>query len=307
MLAAFTAIYTIWGSTYFAIKISIETIPPFLTAGSRFLIAGMVLYAIARLRGAEKPTAAQWKSAAVLGSLLFLGGNGALTWAEQKVPTGLAALLLSIIPLWMVLLHHLEMRRPLGGQMIVGLVLGLAGIGVLVGPRNLLGGGRVVPSGAAVLIFGSLAWSIGSLRTRHAQLPKSSLMAASMQMLSGSAGLYILGLATGEGRVFLHPDISLHSVLALGYLACFGSLLGFTSYNWLLGVSSPSRVATYAYVNPIIAVFIGWLLGNETFNMRVAAAMFVIISAVVLIITHQSSDPAEKDLPPAAECPETVA
>jgi drug/metabolite transporter (DMT)-like permease len=275
-------------------------------AGSRFLVAGGLLYALARLRGAEKPTASHWKSAALVGSLMFLAGNGALTWAELKVPSGLAALLLSIIPLWMVLLHHLEMRRRLGGQLILGLALGLAGIGVLVGPRALLGGGRVVPSGAAVLILGSLAWAVGSLRSRRAEMPKSSLLAASMEMLSGGAGLIVLAYVTGEGRGVAHAVISTRSLLAVGYLVVFGSLVAFTSYTWLLGVTSPSRVATYAYVNPIIAVFIGSLLGNEPFTLRVLAATAVIISAVALIITHQTSDPAEKDLPPTGECPETV-
>lgn len=306
VIAAFAAIYTIWGSTYLAIKISIETIPPFLMASLRFLIAGGVLYAIARLRGAEKPAPAHWKSAAILGSLMFLVGNGALTWAELKVPSGLAALLLSIIPLWMVLLHHLEMRRRLSRQMILGLALGLAGIGVLVGPRDLLGGGRVIPSGAVVLILGSFAWAVGSLLSRRVAMPKSSLLSASMEMLAGGAGLMLLSLATGEGRTLLHPEFSLRSILALGYLVSFGSLVGFTSYHWLLGVSNPSRVATYAYVNPVIAIFIGWALGDELLNLRVAAATFVIISAVALIITHQATDPAEKDLPPTGDCPETV-
>ncbi len=304
IIVAFAAIYVIWGSTYLAIKISIETIPPFLMASSRFLIAGGLLYAIARLRGAEKPTRAHWKSAAILGSLMFLAGNGALTWAELKVPSGLAALLLSVIPLWMVLLHHLEMRRRLGAQIILGLVLGLVGIGVLVGPRELLGGGQVIPSGAVVLILGSLGWSLGSLRSRRMEMPKSSLLSASMEMLAGGAGLMLLALATGEGRTLLHPEVSLRSILAVGYLVCFGSLVAFTSYTWLLGVTSPSRVATYAYVNPVIAVFIGWALGNEILNLRVAAATFVIISAVALIITHQAADPAEKDLPPAGDGPE---
>ncbi len=305
VMAAFAAIYTIWGSTYLAIKIAIETIPPFLMAGSRFLVAGTLLYSLVRLRGAEKPTAAQWRSAALVGPLMFLGGNGALTWAEQKVPSGLAAVLLSIIPLWMVLLHHLELRRPLGRRLILGLALGLAGIAVLVGPRALLGGGRVLPAGAIVLLLGSVSWAVGSLRSRRAAMPKSSLLAASMEMLTGGAGLLVLGFVTDEGHSMAHTATSGASLLAVGYLVCFGSLLGFTSYRWLLSVTSPSRVATYAYVNPIIAVLIGWALGREPLTARVLVALGVIVTAVAIIITHQATDPAERDIPPTGECPET--
>ncbi len=294
VIAAFAAIYTIWGSTYLAIKIPIETIPPFLMAGSRFLIAGGLLDIVVRLRGAEKPTVAQWESAAVVGSLMFLAGNGALTWSEQKVPSGLAALLLSIIPLWMVFLHHLELRRPLGRQLMFGLALGLAGIAVLVGPHELLGGGQVIPSGAIVLVLGFFSWAPESLRSRRGGMPKSSPLAASMEMLTGSAGLFLLGFFTGEGNAIGHPAISTRSLLAVAYLVVFGSFLGFTSYTWLLGVSSPSRAATYAYVNPIIAVFIGWALGSEPVTPRVLAALAVIVTAVALIVTHEPPGPADE-------------
>lgn len=309
ILVAFAAVYTIWGSTYLAIKVSIETIPPFVMAGCRFLVAGALLYGLARWRGAERPTREHWRNAALVGSLLFLAGNGALTWAELHVPSGLAALLLSIIPLWMVLLHHLEMRRGLGPQLILGLVLGLGGIALLVGPSKLLGGERVEPLGAAVLIAGSLCWAIGSLRSRRARMPRSSLLAASMEMLSGSAGLFMLGLVTGEGRALLHPAFSAHSLAGLAYLICFGSLLGFTSYNWLLKVSTPSRVATYAYVNPVIAIFIGWGLGGESLSARVLVAAAVIVAAVALIITHQARSETRHDAEEpssSGECPETV-
>jgi drug/metabolite transporter (DMT)-like permease len=307
VILAFAAIYTIWGSTYFAIRVSIETIPPFLMAGGRFVVAGLLLYALARWRGAEPPTMGQWRSAALVGSLMFLGGNGALTWAELHVPSGLAALLLSIIPLWMVLLHHLELRRALGAQIILGLVLGLVGIAILVGPSQLLGGGQVVPAGASVLVAGSLCWAIGSLYSRHASMPKSSLLAAAMEMLSGSVGLLALGLVTGEVHGLTHPGISARSILAVAYLVVFGSLIAFTAYTWLLGVAGPSRVATYAYVNPVIAVFLGWGIGDEPLTARVFAAMAVILSAVALIIAHQTqSAPCKEELPPSGECPETV-
>ncbi|HET7841918.1 MAG TPA: EamA family transporter [Terriglobia bacterium] len=307
VLLAFAAIYLIWGSTYLAIKVAIETIPPFLMAGARFTIAGLLLYVFARGRGDAAPTAANWRQAAIIGSLLFLAGNGALTWAELRVPSGLAALVLSIIPLWMVLLHHLELHRGLGWQLILGLVLGLAGIALLVGPRELLGGGRVSPGGAGILVAGSIAWAIGSVHSRQAKIPKSSLLAASMEMIAGGAGLLVLGLATGEGPALLHSHVSAHSWLGLAYLIAFGSLLGFTAYQWLLTVSTPSRVATYAYVNPVIAVLLGWALGGESLTPRIFAATVIIISAVAIIIARQArSDKDPQELPASGECPETV-
>lgn len=307
VLLAFTAIYIIWGSTYLAIKIAIETIPPFLMAGMRFTIAGLMLYALARSRGAKRPTREHWRNSAVIGALLFLAGNGALTWAELRVPSGLAALLLSIIPLWMVLLHHFELRRGLDWQLILGLVLGLAGIALLVGPRELLGGGRVSPLGAGVLVAGSIAWSIGSLYARRAKMPKSALLSASMEMLAGGAGLFLLGMVVGEGRALIHPIASAHSLWALSYLIVFGSLLGFTAYHWLLTVSTPSRVATYAYVNPVIAVLLGWALGGESLTVRIGVATAVIVLAVALIIAQQArGETTKEELTASGECPETV-
>jgi drug/metabolite transporter (DMT)-like permease len=309
ILLAFAAVYVIWGSTYLGIKISIETIPPFLMASLRFLIAGVLLYGVARWRGAERPTLRHWRNTALVGSLLFLAGNGALTWSELHVPSGLAALLLSIIPLWMVLLHHLELRLRLGRQLIVGLVLGVAGIGLLVGPQELLGGGRVLPAGAGALVAGSICWAIGSLHSRRASMPKSALLTAAMEMITGSVGLFLLALASGEAHGFSLAAVSTRSILAVAYLVGFGSLLGFTSYTWLLGVTSPARVATYAYVNPIIAIFIGWALGGESLTARVIVATAVIVSAVALIITHQARSGTAKapaELPPSSECPETV-
>jgi drug/metabolite transporter (DMT)-like permease len=308
-LLAFAAIYTIWGSTYLAIKVAIETIPPFLMAGSRYFVAGLLLYSFARARGAGRPTREHWRNAALIGALLFLAGNGALTWAELHVPSGLAALLLSIIPLWMVLLHHLELRRRLGWPLIFGLVLGLGGIALLVGPQELLGGQRVSPIGAGVLLAGSICWAIGSVHSRRVAMPKSSLLAASMEMLAGGAALLVMGLVTGEGRALSVGDIAAHSWMGLAYLTVFGSLIGFNSYHWLLSVSTPSRVATYAYVNPVIAVLLGWLLGGESLTARIIIAAAIIVSAVAIIITHQARSEAAKDhqeLPASGECPETV-
>lgn len=306
MLLAFAAIYLIWGSTYLAIKVAIETVPPFLMASTRFLIAGSALYALTRRRGAARPTRQQWVAAAGVGALLLLGGNGSLAWSEQRVPSGLAALLLATIPIWMVLL---DSRRKggtkLGGRVLGGLAVGLAGLGLLVGPAKLWGGERVDLTGAGVLMFGSLSWSVGSLYSRHAKLPPSPFLAAAMEMLAGGAMLAALGLLTGEGSQFHWAAVSARSVLGILYLIVAGSLLGFTAYIWLLGVTSTARVSTYAYVNPVVAVFIGWLAAGEALNARTVLATAAIVAAVALIITHRPRPvalaPDTEGLPTAEE------
>ncbi|HEX7091511.1 MAG TPA: EamA family transporter [Longimicrobiales bacterium] len=304
VVAAFAAVYTIWGSTYLAILYAIETLPPFLMAGVRFVIAGSVLYAWAWLRGARRPvTLLHWKSALVVGGLLLLGGNGAVVWAEQRVASGLAALLVATVPLWMVLLDWL---RPAGvppdRRTAAGIVIGLAGLALLVGPESLLGGGRVDPLGAGVLVAGSLSWAAGSLYARGARLPDSALLATAMEMLAGGALLVLVGALTGEvGR--LDPGaVSARSLLGLLYLIVFGSLVGFTAYTWLLGVSTPARVSTYAYVNPVVAVLLGWALAGEPLTPRMALAAAVIVAAVAAI-TGRRATRGE----PAMERPETAA
>jgi len=290
---AFAAVYLIWGSTYLGIKIAIETIPPFLMAGTRFIIAGALLYFWSRRRGVGPPTTAQWRSAAIVGALLFLGGNGALTWAEDRVDSGLASLLLASIPLWMVLIAHVQhqaqhQRAVLGGRVIAGLTLGIAGIGLLVGPSNLLGHGGVDRLGAAVLLCGAVAWAVGSLYSPKADPPRSTLLAASMEMLTGGVLLILLGLVTSETSGLDLRAISIRSILGISYLITFGSLVGFTSYNWLLSHASPARVSTYAYVNPVVAVFLGWAVAREKVAVRTLAAAALVVAAVVLIITHRA-------------------
>jgi drug/metabolite transporter (DMT)-like permease len=289
VILAFASVYLIWGSTYLAIRIAIETLPPFLMAGTRFLVAGFMLYLVVRMRTAEGLTRVHWRSTAIVGALLFLGGNGALVMGEERVPSGLAALLLSIIPLWMVLLGSTEHKGvKLGPRVFAGLVLGLAGIALLVGPSELLGHGQVDPIGAAILLVGSLSWAGGSVYSRRAALPKSTLLAASMEMLAGGALLIAAGLALGEGHSLDMTNVSLRSALGLVYLITFGSLLGFTSYNWLLTHSTPARVSTYGYVNPVVAVFLGWIVAGEPVTLRTVLATAVVVSAVALIITHRA-------------------
>ena len=269
LLGAFAAIYILWGSTYLFIRFGVETIPPFLLAGTRHIVAGTLLYLWVRLRTNERPRAWQWLAAAVVGTLLLVGGNGGVTWAEQRVPSGLAALLVATMPLWMVLLDWLRPGRvrPRAGAAL-GLLLGFAGVALLVAPTR-LNSHSVDPLGAGVLVLAALSWAIGSLYSRQGKVAASPLLAAAMQCLAGGAILWTLGLVTGEWSRLDAGHISLRSTLSLAYLIVFGSLLGFTAYIWLLRVATPSRVSTYAYVNPVVAVLLGWAFAGEAITPRI--------------------------------------
>lgn len=286
VLAAFAAVYLLWGSTYLAIRFAIESLPPLLMAGVRFLLAGAVLYASMRLRGQPAPERRHWAAAALIGGLLLLGGNGGVTLAERTVPSGVAALLVAMVPLWMVLVDWL---RP-GGvrptrRVIAGLAVGFVGMIVLVGPSELAGAGKVDPRGAALVLCGSLAWSIGSIYARGAVLPKNAFVATGMEMMCGGALLLLAGAARGELSGLDPSAFTGRSLAAFAYLVVFGSLVGFTAYIWLLGVSTPARVSTYAYVNPVVAVFLGWALAGEPLTARVLVAAAVIVAAVAVITT----------------------
>lgn len=287
IVLAFAVIYIIWGSTYLGIKIAVQTIPPFWMAGARFLLAGSILYTFVRLRGTPPPLRKHWPTAAAVGAFLLVCGNGSLVWAEQRVPSGLAAIILAMIPLWMVLLDSVRKGgSKLTGRITGGLVIGLAGVGILVGPAKLWGSSRVDILGTAVLMFSAFCWAVGSLRSRGAKLPPSPFLAAAMEMLAGGAILIVLGLLFESGQLHWHA-ISWQSTAGLFYLAAFGSLLSFTAYIWLLGVASTSRVATYGYVNPIVAVVLGWAFGGEPISARALLATAVIITAVALILSQR--------------------
>ncbi|MGO8786898.1 MAG: EamA family transporter [Terriglobia bacterium] len=291
IVLAFAVIYIIWGSTYLAIRFAVQTVPPFWMAGARFLLAGSILYALMRWRGTPPPLRGQWLSAAGVGALLLVCGNGSLSWAEQRVPSALAAILLAMIPLWMVLLDSLRKSRPpLKARVASGLVIGLLGVGVLVGPARLWGSSRVDIPGTTALLFSAFCWSVGSLCSRGANLPPSPFLAAAMEMITGGAMLIVLGFLIEGGEPHWHV-ISLRSISGLLYLVAFGSLLGFTAYIWLLSVVPTSRVATYAYVNPLVAVFLGWAFGRETISAREMLATTIIIIAVVLILSHRPQPP----------------
>jgi drug/metabolite transporter (DMT)-like permease len=283
VIVAFAAIYLIWGSTYLAIRYAIETMPALMMAGVRHFTAGAILFAVCRALGMAAPSPRHWLSALVIGALMLLGGNGAVSWAVQLVPSGLAALVIATVPLWIALLEwRLKGVRP-GRQALAGIALGIAGVAVLIGPGRLLGGQAPNPIGVGVLLVGAFAWSCGSLYSRRAPLPPQPLMVVSTQMIAGGALLVLAGLATGEGARVDLDALSTRSVLSFAYLVVFGSIVGYTAYIWLLRVTTPERVATYAFVNPVVAVLLGWALAGEALTPRILAASLVIVAAVALI------------------------
>lgn len=286
--SAFAAVYVIWGSTYLAIFYAIETLPPFLMASARFLIAGALLYGWSITRAARRPTAQEWKAAVVVGGLLLLGGNGAVVWAEQFVPSGIAALLIAVTPCWMVLLDWLwhGAARP-GGRTVTGLVLGFGGIALLIGPAALAGGGAIHAGGAVVLILGSLSWATGSIYSKRAPSPPGALLFTGMQMLGGGVLLLVMGTVMGEFSGFDVGGVNWRSALALLYLILFGAIVGYSAYVWLLRTVSPASASTYAYVNPIVAVLLGWAIAGEALTPRMAVAAAIIITGVALITLGQ--------------------
>ena len=287
VIAGFGVVYVVWGSTYFAIRIGVETLPPFTLAGVRWLVAGLILFVFPIVRSRPRVTAAQWRAAALVGGLMLLGGNGLVCWAEQWVASGLAALLVGTVPLWLVFLDWICFRgeRP-GRATLVGLLLGSAGVLILVGPHS-LGGQPIHIPGAIALVIACACWALGSLYSRRVDVPSPMWLASATQMIAGGVILLGVALATGEfPRVHVHA-VSWRSLAALIYLILAGSIITLTTYLWLLKVSTPARLATYAYVNPLIAILLGcWLLG-EPFTPRVALAAAVILTAVVVITQYR--------------------
>jgi drug/metabolite transporter (DMT)-like permease len=290
-MAAFAAIYVIWGSTYLAIRYGVETIPPFLMAGTRFVAAGSLLYAFARLRGAASPTRGEWRDAAIAGGLMLMIGNGGVTWAEQVIPSGVTALLVALVPLWMVLLDWLRPKgvrpRPL---VLAGVALGFVGVALLA-RNNTHGAGSVYGWGVAALMASSIGWAIGSIFNRHARKPASPWLAIGMQMIAGGILLLVLAVLHGESAKFSFSRITAASAGAWLYLTALGSLIGFTAYVWLLHVSTPARVSTYAYVNPFIAVLLGCTIGREAISHDLFMAGGLIVLAVALIVRSSRSAP----------------
>ena len=278
---SFLAIYVIWGSTYLAIRYAIETIPPLLTAGFRHLIAGSILLAWGLVHG-KRPTLAQWRASLVLGFLFFLVGHGSLHWAEQSVPSGIAALLIATEPIFLALLIALtQTKRIPDKSTMAGLVLGLVGVAVLIKPDPVHPHGSLI--GTLVVLVGSLSWSAGIVMSRRSRLAGDPLMMTTLSLLSGAAMLLLVSWLTGEARGFHPADVSLRSLYGLLYLIVFGSLVAFTALNWLLERCSPTLVITHSYVNPIVALLLGWALAGERIDLSVLLAAFLVVSAIVLV------------------------
>lgn len=285
VLTALGIVYVVWGSTYLAIRYVVETMPPFLAAGTRFLCAGGILFAFMQWRSPQRLTLEQWRSAALIGALLLLGGNGLVCWAEQSIPSGVAALIVATVPLWFALLDWLVLGGPRPTFMTAtGLVIGLAGVWMLVRPAP--GAAKNVNVlGVAALIAACIAWSFGSLLTKRVRLPANTFVSTAMQMLCGGAALVLASGLLGEWSRVDFAAISARSVWSLAYLIFFGAILAFSAYVWLLQATTPAMVATYAYVNPVIAILIGWIFGDQELSPSVFVASGLIVFAVVLITT----------------------
>lgn len=280
---AFAALYTIWGSTYLAIKFAIETIPPYLMSTGRFILSGAILYLWSRWRGSPAPSRRQWRDGAIVGTLLLAGGNGAVGWAEQKVPSGITALLVASVPMWAVVI---DWARPRGKRpsliVALGLLIGLAGVAILAAPQF----GGAIPGagiGAIVLILGSISWAAGSIYSRQSDRPSSALMSTALQMIAGSASLFLVAIILGELPRLHFAEITMKSFLGWAYLVTFGALVGFTAYAYVLRETTPAKATTYAYVNPIVAVLLGWGFASEPITMRTLVAAGIILAGVAMI------------------------
>lgn len=284
VLACFAIIYLVWGSTFLAIRWAVDEVPPLLMAGARFLAAGLVMVGGAKLAGARRIPAKAWASSALVGTLLF-GGNALLAWAETRVPSGLAALMLATIPLWMTGLDSLRRdARALTARQKAGFALGFAGMVVLVGPGQLLGAKSVDPLAAFALVGAALAWSVGSLVSRRLPQPPHPVTAAGLPMVSGGVVLLALALLSGQGAEVARHGMSWRAFGSWAYLVVMGSLVGFSAYAWLLRRVSPALVSTYAFVNPVVALAVGWFAVGEVLSGRGALAAVLIVAAVAMIV-----------------------
>jgi drug/metabolite transporter (DMT)-like permease len=282
VILCFLSIYLIWGSTYLAIRYAVESIPPLYTAGTRHLTAGIILLSWCLAKGL-RPTWAQIRASLIIGMFFFLISHGALHWAEQKVPSGLASLLISSEPIWVFLLSAIAAKQwHWNGQLLAGIFMGLGGVGLLMG-RSALSSGPGMFFGSLAVVVSAFSWGVGVVYSRRSHLSGNPLLLSALSLLAGSLQLLIAGTLTGEYRGFLLASVSQRSWLALGYLILFGSLVAFTAYNWLLEHYSPTLVATHTYVNPIVAVLLGWLLAGEPLTLNVLLSAALVISAVMLV------------------------
>jgi drug/metabolite transporter (DMT)-like permease len=314
IVAAFAVVYLVWGSTYLGIRWAVETFPPFVLTASRFLVAGALLYGLARLRGAPAPQRRDWLPAAAIGTLLVTGGNGLVVWAEQKVPSGLAALIVAGMPLWVALFERVAPGgKPLPIGRVVGLLLGFGGLALLVSGRTeatdacagavatCAGGRSDVPLVYLLaLLLAEICWALGAVGATKARLPANQIMTSAMKMLAGGAVALVVAAVSGELRGFSPAQLSAGSVAAWAYLVVFGSMLAFTCFTWLVSVVEPTRVATYAYVNPVVALMLGAWLAHEPLGPRVLLATPLILVGLALVLRSKPPATASDGESPAA-------
>jgi drug/metabolite transporter (DMT)-like permease len=288
---ALVTLYLVWGSTYLAIRVVVETIPPFTGSAVRFLIAGAILYAATIRRddpASDRPGRLEWRDALIVGGLLLAGGNGLLAVGEQTIPSGIAALIIATLPIWVAILGRIFFGVVLTRTIVLGTVIGFVGVAVLVAPGGETGG--LDPFGVVVVLLSPVFWAVGSLYSRTAHAPRRPLVGTAMQMLAGSAVLWVLAVVTGELFEVRLAEITRESVIAVAYLVVVGSLIGYTAYVWLLRVAPISLIATYAYVNPVVAVFLGWLILAEPLEPRTLAAGAIIVAAVAVIVRARGGE-----------------
>lgn len=296
VLLAFAIIYFVWGSTFLAIRVGVREVPPFLLAGMRFVVAGLVLYAWMRARGTPSPTLREWGGASLIAILIFVFDYGLLFWAEKRVPSGIAAVMMATIPVFMSLSEILILRtQRLTPRLAIALLIGIAGVAVLMS-HSLNLGNAIDTTGACALIVASISWSMASALTRKLPLPTAKAMSSGAQMLAGGVLLTLTAAGLGEFRGFRLQSVSATAWLALAYLIVAGSIIGFTAYVWLIHHESPTKVGTYAYVNPVIAVLVGYFLGGEALGPRTIVGTLLVLVSVVVITTGQAKLPRTNSL-----------
>lgn len=302
IILAFLAVYLIWGSNYLAIRFAVETLPPFLMAGSRIACAGLILLAWSFFRGVPLPTKANWRAAFIAGGLLFLCNNSMISWSQaQGLPSGIASVISATVPIWVVIINWLILRttRP-SINILGGIALGMVGIVLLMNPTSVEG--EINPFLALVMVLAALAWAVGSLYASQADLPKTPSLSTGMQLLMGGTQIIVLSIVSGDAAQLDIANVSLQSVLATVYAMIFTSIIGFSAYVWLIRVTSPERAATYAYVNPVVAVFLGWFIAGETLTPITLLAVGIIIFGVFLIISDKLINKERKKADALVKC-----
>jgi drug/metabolite transporter (DMT)-like permease len=284
IIAAFAAVYLIWGSTYLGVRFAVATIPPFLMMGSRFALAGIILVVIARISGAAFPTRQQWLHGSIAGALLFLINNGIVVWSAQHMPSGVLSLIVAVVPMWFALLEWIVLHQRPSTGVVVGLLMGFGGLALLITPDRMVGGTELAQLASVLVVFGTMAWAGGSIFSRRADLPANPSMSTGVQLLTGGLMLVLLDVLTGEYQRFQMAAVTWQSFLAWTYLWLFGSIVAFSAYTFLLRNRPMTQTATYAFVNPVVALVLGALFANEELTARTLLAAGIIVAAVALIV-----------------------